>query len=530
MKIPWCSQFIPHKPFATQLQFLLIPHLDALFGGAAGGGKSDVLLMCALQYADVPGYSALLLRRTIVELKQNEALLDRANQWLRNAPNVKYYPDEYTYHFETKWPDGSPAPSAKIQFGYLGDYRVEERYQGAEYQFVGIDEAGHFENDQAPRYLFSRLRKKVCHLHQLVKDPETSDMVPNYVKGCMFCDTYKSTPLRFRMSCNPGGPGHNWIKNRYKIESEIYDTTNPETGEVTKRQRWVGRNPSKPFVPSSLIDNKFVDQRSYRQSLEELDEVRKLQLKDGDWDASPDSRFRLQDARYYRSKGDFFMIGSEGIHYKDLKRIFMTADSAATTKEGPIDQSTTKNGPSHTVYSVWGLTHDYKLLWLYMRRMREEIPECIKVLVPIYKTWRPEYIKMETNGLGIGPAQLAAAHGLNVVANPKSKDKLQNSLNAQMRMRNHRIYLPESAPWLKEVIDEVFSWTGHPGMTDDIVDTLSDACNDVTWDGLGVDPMFQSNSVNANDIDKYVPAIIPMSNWIRSSNPISGNWTNGFFM
>jgi hypothetical protein len=126
---------------------------------------------------------------------------------------------------------------------------------------------------------------------------------------------------------------------------------------------------------------------------------------------------------------------------------------------------------------------------------------------------------METNGLGIGPAQLAANFGLNVVPNPKSKDKIQNSLNAQLRMRNHRIYLPEEAVWLKECMDELFTWTGHPGMTDDIVDTLSDACNDVTWEGQNQDPMFQANSVSADSLNAYNPQLLQMNlNYPKSFN------------
>ena len=34
------------------------------YGGAAGGGKSEALLMAALQYIDTPSYAALLLRRS----------------------------------------------------------------------------------------------------------------------------------------------------------------------------------------------------------------------------------------------------------------------------------------------------------------------------------------------------------------------------------------------------------------------------------------------------------------------------------
>jgi hypothetical protein len=36
---------------------LLCDHKEVFYGGAAGGGKSDALLMAALQYVDVKGYA-----------------------------------------------------------------------------------------------------------------------------------------------------------------------------------------------------------------------------------------------------------------------------------------------------------------------------------------------------------------------------------------------------------------------------------------------------------------------------------------
>jgi phage terminase large subunit-like protein len=228
--------------------------------------------------------------------------------------------------------------------------------------------------------------------------------------------------------------------------------------------------------------------------LQELDDIRRKQLEEGDWEASPDSRFRIEDARYYRRRGDDYVeLNGVPYYYKSLK-IFGTTDIAGTVKQGLIDQDVTKNGPSYTVISIWGLTPDYHLLWLYMRRFRDEIPKVVDNIYDVYKIFKPEYMKIENNGVGLGAYQLAALKGVPVKENFKATDKFQNATNALYRMSKNRIWFPEEASWLKECTDEVFSWTGHPGMTDDIVDTLSDACNDITWDANNADPVFHDQS------------------------------------
>jgi hypothetical protein len=57
-----------------------------MYGGAAGGGKNSALLMGGLQFVDVPGYAAILLRRSYSDLSLPGALMDRAAAWLGGHP------------------------------------------------------------------------------------------------------------------------------------------------------------------------------------------------------------------------------------------------------------------------------------------------------------------------------------------------------------------------------------------------------------------------------------------------------------
>ena len=222
---PKLNEYIPHVPTECQHLFLILDMVPEVFyGGAAGGGKSDALLMAALQYVDVPGYRALLLRRTYKDLALPGALMDRAKQWLMNT-DAKWDAVEKAWIF----PSG-----AVITFGYLDSEDDKYRYQGAEFQFVGFDELTQFTEAQY-RYLFSRLRR---------------------LKG-------SSVPLRMRSASNPGGIGHDWVKSRF-IDS---------------------KDPDRHFVPAKLNDNPHVDTEEYERFLRQLDPVTRAQLRDGNWDA-----------------------------------------------------------------------------------------------------------------------------------------------------------------------------------------------------------------------------------------------------
>ena len=109
--------------------------------------------MGALAQVDVPGYAALLFRRTYSDLALPGALMDRAHDWLGGTAAV-WNERKHTWSF----PSG-----ATLTFGYLETERDKYRYQSSEVQYIGFDELTEFAESQY-LYLFSRLRRGVHSL------------------------------------------------------------------------------------------------------------------------------------------------------------------------------------------------------------------------------------------------------------------------------------------------------------------------------------------------------------------------------
>ena len=65
LTIPYC----PFAPTKAQAHFLLDHGREALYGGAAGGGKSIAMLMAALQFVGIPDYAAIVFRRSLSDLQ-----------------------------------------------------------------------------------------------------------------------------------------------------------------------------------------------------------------------------------------------------------------------------------------------------------------------------------------------------------------------------------------------------------------------------------------------------------------------------
>ena len=233
------------QPQPRQAAFMERPEWEALYGGAAGGGKSDALVIEALRQVHIPHYKALILRKTFPQLAE---LIDKSlNYYPMAFPGARYNSSSHTWTF----PSG-----AKIIFGSMQYTKDRLKYQGQAYDFVAFDELTHFSWEEYS-YLFSRCR-------------------PNG----------PGTRCYIRSTANPGGVGHGWVKERFI-------TAGKPMVPVWEDIRW--RDPtgkeycekrSRIFVPSSVFDNPALLQNDpdYITRLASMPEAERKALLYGDWD------------------------------------------------------------------------------------------------------------------------------------------------------------------------------------------------------------------------------------------------------
>lgn len=253
------------SPQPRQRDFLSRPEDEALYGGAAGGGKSEALVMEALRQAGIGHYRGLLLRKSYPQLGE---LIDKSMRYYpRVYPGAKYNASTHTWCF----PSG-----AKIRFASLPHPQDRTQFQGLSYDFIGFDELTHFSRDEY-MYLLSRNRPG---------GPGTRCYV--------------------RATANPGGIGHGWVKERFltagapeKTIWESYPVAFPD-GHTELRRR------SRVFIPSTVFDNRILLQNDpgYLTRLAALPEAERKALLYGDWDSFSGQVFLewRNDSAHYRDR------------------------------------------------------------------------------------------------------------------------------------------------------------------------------------------------------------------------------------
>jgi predicted phage terminase large subunit-like protein len=242
---PLRQRCCPLIPTARQEAFLRLRAREVLFGGAAGGGKTLALLMAGLQYVDVPGYHALILRPSLAEFALPGGMFELASDWLAGS-KAHWSSDTNTWRFPG--PGRSGAGGASLTFGYLDNDRDLGRYAGSSVSFLGFDELGRFDENTYRR------------MFRVVRQPSNQSRLGSAPDGTSLADV----PIRVRATSNPGGPNHAWIKRHF------VDPSTQAEGAL--------------FLPARLVHNPHLDSDQYAEALALLPPTERERLLNGDWE------------------------------------------------------------------------------------------------------------------------------------------------------------------------------------------------------------------------------------------------------
>jgi hypothetical protein len=240
---------IPYKPQPRQVIYHKAKADEILYGGAAGGGKSEATIMDALKYGmKYEGSRQIIFRRTFPDLQRS--IISRT---------LQVYPKEIAKYNSSKH-EWTLINGSIIELAYWDNDANYMNYQGAEYDVIRWEELTQFE-EKWYVYMLSRLRGS------------------------------KPYPRSVKSTTNPGGVGHSWVKKRFidigtaeqSHEVQVTDDNgnpilHPLTGEPVIH--------TVMFIPANVHDNQalIANDPGYLIRLMSLPDQERKQLLDGDWD------------------------------------------------------------------------------------------------------------------------------------------------------------------------------------------------------------------------------------------------------
>ncbi len=298
----------PHQ--GPQEMFLSSPADIAIYGGAAGGGKSFGLMMEAVRNKHVKGYGAVIFRRTFSDITKEGGLWDESME-LYPALGGKPIAGRHEWRF---------APhDCTVTFHHLQHESDKIDWQGAQLPFIGWDELTHF-SQSVFFYLMSRLRSS-CGVLPYVRatcNPDPDSWVASFIGW--WIDQRTGYPIAERSGVIRWfirqGDEILWADNK----DDLLPSCKPDQFPM-----------SVTFIASSVDDNPTLLAKNprYKSSLHAMPKVEMERLLKGNW-------------KIRRNAGDFFRRSwfGEPVEPKDvpkLTRLVRYWDRASTEQKGGND-------------------------------------------------------------------------------------------------------------------------------------------------------------------------------------------------
>lgn len=256
-----------------QERFLSIPPtVDiAIYGGAAGGGKTWALLLEPLYHVDNPGFGAVIFRRTFSEIRQEGGMWEESEKIYPNT-GAQPSPGKFLWTFSS---------GARTRFAYLQHEKDKFAYQGAQISLLAFDQLEHFSKSSF-FYMLSRNRS-LCGVRPYVRatcNPDADSWLAGFLSWWIAPDGY----------ADPDRAG----KVRYFIRvSEELEWADDAEMLLERHAGYLSGLDADPrtlvksaaFMPANVYDNKILLERNpeYLANLLALPLVDRERLLKGNW-------------------------------------------------------------------------------------------------------------------------------------------------------------------------------------------------------------------------------------------------------
>jgi hypothetical protein len=426
---------IRFSPQPKQREFLGASADIAVYGGAAGGGKSWALVYDPIRHVRVPGFTGIIFRRTSPEITNAGGLWDEAQE-LYPAAGGKAVQDRLEYRFK---------PKARISFRHLEHEADKLGYQGSQICYLAFDELTHF-TESMFFYLLSRNRSK-CGVRPYVRG--TTNPQPGWVKSRLLApwvdEEFKGTPAR---------PGEiRWFRRI--------------GGEITWVPEGTPRAKSVTFIPARVTDNKALLDANpeYVDNLEALPDVERERLLNGNW-----------------------RVRHDGVVYPDFERCIV--DDPLRLMVPPTDGGI-DFGFRNPFAAVWGHYDCDDCYWVTGVRYRSG------VTLPIHSEALPKgvawwcdpaeprsAVELRHAGHNVRPCAHMPTRG---AAGEKRNAKMSGIDMVSDRMRTNRLRIvrcPETMPLIRELGIYCYDPTK---LSEEPIDADNHACDALRYEIVGRD-------------------------------------------
>jgi hypothetical protein len=425
----------------------------ALYGGAAGGGKSWSLLVDALSHAiNTPGWVGIIFRARHTDLVGDDGIWAEARKVFagtnRGGGDPHFREGEM---MDVRWDGGGT-----LLFRHL-DKKNVRHYAGKAYAWIGFDEANEIAIEHII-FLRSRLRS-LCGSRPVVRmtcNPDPDHDLARWVEPYLHLD--ESKPEYGTADRSKSGTIRYFARSK-KTNKIEFGESREAVAELT------GRLPSRvktfAFIPSLLSDNRILEHVNpeYRANIEDQDAVKEAQLGDGNWKIKPNTNGILSRDRW------------GGILTEPLAPIVRRVRAWDTGATKPKNASDDEPDFTGGVLMLWDIHDRFYLAHLapcrldtpqrdrYMREIAEADGQHVKQVIPqdpgAGGKDAVHYQRANMHGVpNCGPVVDRRAHGAKLVrANP-----LANALEKGLKINGKR----EPAGYILDADEQTAKRLGIP--------------------------------------------------------------------